>query len=404
VKFSEQIWFPGGLLLLCAAGAQLSTKAFAAAAPYLAGFCLFALVVGAVLGWMYNRGRVVAALVVIGAAAWLLPALYAAEPSSHWLPRTLALLLPLNLMLFGLLPDRGVRAWPSLFAAATLAVQGVVLTSLRWSRDGVAWIELQLDWAPLPPGWFRWAWAGQLTLLAFGVAAILLATVFAWRRRPTDRGLFWSLTAAFVGVLVVSEARLSVLYFGAGALILVVSLVEHAHAMAYVDALTDLPSRRALDEFLPQLHGRFALAMVDVDHFKRFNDAYGHAAGDQMLRKVAGQLTTVGGGGRVFRYGGEEFCVVFPGRSRKDVLPHLEALRARIDATGFSLRGSFRPSQKPLERRAAPRAGRKLHLTVSIGVAELSEKLASPELLIKAADRALYRAKECGRNQVVQAA
>jgi diguanylate cyclase (GGDEF)-like protein len=404
VKFSEQIWFPGGVLLLCAAGVQLSTTAFVAAAPYLTGFCLFALGVGAALGWMYNRGRAVASLVVIGAAAWLLPALYAAEPAPHWLPRTVALLLPLNLMLLSLLPDRGVRAWPSLLAAAALAVQAVVLPSLRWSRAGVSWIELQLAWAPLPPEWFHWAWAGQLTLAAFGVAAILLATVFACRRRPTDRGLFWSLAAAFVGVHVVSVAHLSVLYFGAGALILVVSLVEHAHAMAYVDALTDLPSRRALDEFLPQLHGRFALAMVDIDHFKRFNDTYGHSAGDQMLRKVAGLLTTVAGGGRAFRYGGEEFCVVFPGRSRRDTLPHLESLRARIEATGFSLRGSLRPAEKPSERRAVPQGGRKLHLTVSIGVAELSEKLASPELVIQAADRALYRAKESGRNQVWAAA
>jgi diguanylate cyclase (GGDEF)-like protein len=287
-----------------------------------------------------------------------------------------------------------------LLAAATLAVQALTLTSLRWSRAGVSWIQLQLNWAPLPSEWFGWAWAGQPTLLAFGLAAILLAYLFAWRRRPTDRGLFWSLAAAFVGVHVVSDTRLAMLYFGSGALVLVVSLVEHAHAMAYVDALTELPSRRALDEFLPQLHGRFALAMVDIDYFKRFNDAYGHAAGDQMLRKVASQLRAVGGGGRVFRYGGEEFAVVFPGRPRKDVLPHLESLRARIDATGFSLRGSLRPTQKPSERRATARAGRKLHLTVSIGVAELSEKLASAELVIEAADRALYRAKEGGRNQV----
>jgi len=245
-------------------------------------------------------------------------------------------------MFFALLPDRGLRAWPSVVTVAALAVQGVALASFRWWRAAVSWIEVQLNWALLPPTWFRWAWAGQSTLFAFGVTAMLLAALFSWRRRPTDRALFWSLVAAFMGVHVARNAHLSLLYFGSGALVLVVSLVEHAHALAYVDALTSLPSRRALDEFLPQLHGRFALAMVDIDHFKRFNDAYGHIAGDQMLRKVAGLLTTVGGGGRVFRYGGEEFCVVFPGRARQDTLPHLESLRARIDATGFSLRGSFR--------------------------------------------------------------
>jgi diguanylate cyclase (GGDEF)-like protein len=173
--------------------------------------------------------------------------------------------------------------------------------------------------------------------------------------------------------------------------------------MAYLDALTELPNRRALDEFLPQLHGRFSLAMVDIDHFKKFNDTYGHDAGDQVLRKVAGHLANVSGHGRAFRYGGEEFSVVFPGQSRKEALPHLEALRARIEDAGFSLRGSLRPKRKPRERRSRPRGGKKVHVTVSIGVAELSDKLGSPQVVIEAADRALYRAKEEGRNQIQSA-
>jgi len=267
-------------------------------------------------------------------------------------------------------------------------------------RAAVAWMGLQLDRAPLPPGWFRWSWAGQPALLAFGLAAILLAGHFLWRRRPTDRGLFWSLAAAFVGLHAVHGPRLAMLYFGSGALILAVSLIEHAHAMAYVDALTDLANRRALDEFLPQLHGRFALGMVDIDHFKTFNDTYGHDAGDQVLRKVAGHLATVRGGGRAFRYGGEEFCVVFPDQSRKEALPHLESLRARIEEAGFGLRGPLRPKRKPRERRLWRRGGKKVHVTVSIGVAELGEKLGSAQVVIEAADRALYRAKEEGRNQV----
>ncbi|MGB7218565.1 MAG: GGDEF domain-containing protein [Vicinamibacterales bacterium] len=398
MKFSEQLWFPGGVLLLCAAGVQLSVPALSAAEPFLTGFALLALAAGAVLGGMYNRSRPVASLAVIGAAAWLLPALYTADGAPHWQPQTLALLLPLNLIVFALLPDRGLFARTSLLAATALAVQAVVLLVLP--RGANPWMEGQLAYAPMPSGWFQWSWVGEPALVAFGAAAILLAGIFLWRRRPTDRGLFWLLVAAFAGVHGLHDPRLAMLYFGSGALIVSVSLVEHAHAMAYVDALTGLASRRALDEFLPQLHGRFALAMVDVDHFKRFNDAYGHAAGDQVLRKVAGQLETVGGGGRVFRYGGEEFSVVFAGRSRKDALPHLEALRARIEATGFSLRGSLRPTQKPAERRALPRAGRHVHLTVSIGVAELSEKLASPRLVIEAADKALYRAKQSGRNRV----
>jgi diguanylate cyclase (GGDEF)-like protein len=400
VKLTQQLWFPGGVLLLCAAGVHLWAAGLSAAEPFLAVFFLLALAVGAVLGWMYNRSRPVASLVVLGAAAWALPVLYANATSGapNWRLQALALLLPLNLALFSLLPDQGLRARTSLLSAGALAVQTAALAFLP--REAISWTELQLGRAPLPAEWFRWSWAGQPALLAFGLAAILLASHFLWRRRPTDRGLFWALAAAFVGLHAVHGTRLALLYFGSGALILAVSLIEHAHAIAYVDALTGLPNRRALDEFLPQLRRRFSLAMVDVDHFKKFNDTYGHEAGDQVLRKVAGHLATVSGGGRVFRYGGEEFCVVFPSRTRKEAQPHLEALRARIEDAGFRLRGRLRPKRKPPERRSRSRGGIKVQVTVSIGVAELGESFDSARAVIEGADRALYRAKEEGRNQV----
>jgi diguanylate cyclase (GGDEF)-like protein len=192
-------------------------------------------------------------------------------------------------------------------------------------------------------------------IVASAAAAILLAGLFVWRRRAIDRLL---------------------------------------------DSLTGLPGRRALDRFLRQLTGGGALALVNIDYFKRFNEAYGRDAGDQLIRKVAAQLTAAEGGGRVFRYDGDEFAVVFPRRSRKAALPHLEAVRALMEADCFRLRGPNRPAQKPREHGFVPRGGRKVHVTVSIGVAEFSEKLASPDLVVEAAGKALGRAKERGRNQV----
>ncbi|OGK98098.1 MAG: hypothetical protein A3D33_07520 [Candidatus Rokubacteria bacterium RIFCSPHIGHO2_02_FULL_73_26] len=140
--------------------------------------------------------------------------------------------------------------------------------------------------------------------------------------------------------------------------------------------------------------------MLDIDHFKRFNDEHGHDAGDQLLRMVGATLTRTEGGGRAFRYGGEEFAILFPGRSAVDALPHLEALRRAIEATGFTLRGRDRPTQKP-KRPVAAGPRRKLSVTVSIGVAESDGGEADPREVVKAADRALYRAKGAGRNRVV---
>ena len=141
--------------------------------------------------------------------------------------------------------------------------------------------------------------------------------------------------------------------------------------------------------------------MLDVDHFKRFNDTYGHDVGDQVLMMVAGKLRDVGGGGKVYRYGGEEFTIVFPGRRIADVVPHLEELRKVIAGYRLHLRGSDRPrdSRSGKERRGAGGERATVSVTVSIGVAENGDGLGAVEV-IKAADRALYKAKNQGRNKV----
>ena len=172
--------------------------------------------------------------------------------------------------------------------------------------------------------------------------------------------------------------------------------------MAYVDELTGLPGRRALDEALGRLGGQYAIAMVDIDHFKRFNDEHGHDVGDQLLRKIGVALEMVGGGGRAYRYGGEEFAVLFPAGTVAEALPHLEAVRRAIEHSHFTLRGRIRPATRP--KRPVPVSGRRrLAVTVSIGVAGPHGGTATPEGVIRAADETLYRAKGAGRNRTYAA-
>jgi diguanylate cyclase (GGDEF)-like protein len=139
--------------------------------------------------------------------------------------------------------------------------------------------------------------------------------------------------------------------------------------------------------------------MIDIDHFKKFNDTHGHHVGDQVLRKVAAALAQVGGGGQAFRYGGEEFAVLFSGRSVDETLRHLEQLRQAIEESEFLVRAPDRPLKKPA---AAPvlRASKTLHLTISIGAAEPTRRAATPNKVLDAADTALFRAKQAGRNRV----
>ncbi len=140
--------------------------------------------------------------------------------------------------------------------------------------------------------------------------------------------------------------------------------------MAFRDGLTSLPSRRAFDEAVGKLSGRYAIAMVDIDHFKAVNDQYGHDVGDQVLRMVAARLAAVRGGARAYRIGGEEFALVFAKRGTGDVLGELESLRAAVAGSGFVLRSPERPARKPKRATAKRAPETKITVTISIGVAE----------------------------------
>jgi GGDEF domain-containing protein len=150
--------------------------------------------------------------------------------------------------------------------------------------------------------------------------------------------------------------------------------------------------------------------MVDVDHFKKFNDLFGHDTGDQVLRMVSSRLGAVTGGGHAFRCGGEEFAVVFRGRTLREAFPHLEAVRQAIEETVFTVRGTERVQRTerdritgtPRDRRSGRRreAERDVRVTVSIGLAQAARAWMAPEDVVMAADKALYRAKAAGRNCV----
>lgn len=249
----------------------------------------------------------------------------------------------------------------------------------------------------------------RTSLPTITLATYLLGSLILLARYIKSKTVFDS---AYLGALLATALTLNShlnpaafsLYMGVGGLILVIALVQNAYFIAYIDELTELPGRRALNEEMSRLRGQYAIAMLDVDHFKNFNDTYGHDIGDQVLRMVAAKLAKVGGGGRPFRYGGEEFCIVFPGKDMKATFPYLSTVRQAIDDTRMVLRNKDRPEKRPEkitpQRRRKP--WREVHVTISIGVAEKGGKLYGTEEVIKAADTALYKAKEKGRNRISQ--
>jgi len=157
------------------------------------------------------------------------------------------------------------------------------------------------------------------------------------------------------------------------------------------DALTGLWNRGTILEFLTgeaehfRKHGdSLAVALIDVDFFKRINDSFGHAGGDAVLKELAQRLRAMlRPRDSLGRYGGEELLVVMPGLSREDRGNLMESVRAHVCALPFLVGAA------------------ELHVTVSIGVAWINSTHETPDDLIRRADAALYEAKAAGRNRVV---
>ena len=344
---------------------------------------------GALLAWRFRRWRILAATVLLeGTDRVLAATLGAPTPTSHVVTAAVAAALPVDLTALAWLPERARRV----FAWAVALVAAEALAAALLAQPEAAPVAAVVT-RPLAGGRLP-----VLGMLAFTAALALAAVRLVTRPQALECGMFWTLIGALLAFGVETPAAASVALTGAG-LVLLVSLIETTHAIAYGDELTGLPSRRALTETLTRLDGDYAIAMVDIDHFKTFNDTYGHDAGDQLLRMIGARLADIGGGGRAFRYGGEEFALIFTETTLDDTLPHLEKLRHSIETTGFGLRGPDRPGRRNSKAaRLVPVT--RVSVSVSIGAAAAGRRPARAHEVLDAADAALYRAKRGGRNRV----
>jgi len=140
--------------------------------------------------------------------------------------------------------------------------------------------------------------------------------------------------------------------------------------------------------------------MFDIDHFKKINDRYGHDTGDQVLRFI-GSLLERNRAGRAYRFGGEEFVIVSDKLEFDEVVEALEDLREVIAGKRFVIRGKDRPRSKPEQDRTRDLDPRQIiNLAVSIGLARNAGRYSTPEEVMEAADKALYRSKRSGRNRL----
>jgi diguanylate cyclase (GGDEF)-like protein len=247
------------------------------------------------------------------------------------------------------------------------------------------WVSQWLNPKWLPAAWFTWTPLNQWCVLLWLLVFAVLCWCFIRNNHHRTFDALLALLVIMLLILVPAAARDLVLI--AGLLSLVFSALQKSWHLAYVDELTSLPGRRALQEKLQRSLGIYALAMVDVDHFKKFNDTYGHDVGDDVLRMIAAKINQVTGGGKAYRYGGEEFTIVFSNHSGKEIKEHLQALIDAVAETPFVV--NRRKNQKP----------KTVQVTISIGLTDSINK-ANAAATIKTADQALYTAKKKGRNRM----
>lgn len=383
---------PGGLALL---GIGLWTT-LAPESPLLAeaarGYPYVLLAAAVLLAWRFQKSRIAAAALLLALAHLALTA------GTPVLLLAAATLFPLSIGALALTDDRGLFSRAGLIQLQLGVALPLLLAALAFAAPAET-ERLLGTWAAAP--WGRGeAPLPRIATLSFLAGAALAGAAAARRRRATEAGLLWLLPAALLMLQAPAEGVARGGWLLAGAAVLLVAVVEASYAMAYHDELTGLPARRALRRMMGELQPPYAVAVVDIDHFKRVNDRFGHDVGDQVLRMVAAQLARVGGGGRAYRSGGEEFTLLFPGLSRDEASELAEALRQSVETSPFKLRGRDRPRRKPAETKRSGKEGRSLAVTVSIGVAQSNGRRELPDDVVKAADQALYKAKKRGRNRV----
>ncbi len=311
--------------------------------------------------------------------------------------------LPLNFIGFSMIRERGVISRYGIQSLCIVVLQLILLyVGVFHGAHVLAGLYSITIIFSRPPTW--------LTIPEPGYLLLIFATAFlAWRHwKDIGPGVatataLWAFVAGlnFAGPRSGDAASLPFLYLFASSsgVFLIYAIVARLWRSAFLDELTQLPGRRSMQHHLDRLDDVFSIAMVDLDHFKQVNDRHGHDAGDQILRMVASRLGGIAFG-RAYRYGGEEFAVVAPGVRRKELARQMDTVREEIANTSFYLRSAARPRSKPKEPSRYRSTMKQVPITISVGVAEPSDKTLGAFEVLQQADKALYRAKRLGRNRV----
>ena len=368
--------------------------------PYL--LCLGVML----MSLQFQRGRLLLAAISVAVFYWVVQSYLqtSLNRNTDALRAYLALsfALPVMALYLLLLPERGIWNLQGLIAALGFILLGLACIELGPWILGVN--DAAISYTPNSNDVYMLS--KSASILA-GLTALVGVVLLCIRNEEIEAALLGAILPIYIALAFLHVEYISVSMCIAASLSLVWGLLRSSYSMAYRDELTGLPGRRALNERLKMLGKSYSIAMIDVDRFKRFNDTYGHEVGDEVLKLVASRVRSIKGGGTAYRYGGEEFCVVFPRKTVEATLEPIEKIRDGIASYNMSIRNrSKRPARmkEGSRLRGATRLGSdQVSITISAGVAARSPEHPDPDSVLSEADKMLYKAKRRGRNRVAYA-
>ncbi len=303
---------------------------------------------------------------------------------------------PLFIVIISFLKDRGVitlLGWTRTFVITVLWLGFVYFLIAQ-----VGFVHWMRTYDFLP---FDLLGMSDISLSLLIISVMLFALRAYFKPQPTEYIYLLAIFGVVTVVVLPKTLDHFIIMTTIIALLIVIDIISRSYYMAYIDELTELKGRRAMNEALVKLGSQYTLVMGDIDHFKKFNDTYGHDTGDEVLKLVASEIAKVKGGGEAYRWGGEEFVLLFPGKEAAETVPFVEKVRVGIEKHPFFIRDKNRPDEKPEKVKKRITSPKKVQITMSFGIASKSKSDQTPEEVMKKADIKLYAAKEAGRNCVI---
>lgn len=392
---------PTGILLLSVMLLPLAVEIAPAQKLGLVQLPYYLLVLVASLGLLLSRTR------EAGAAMFLLIVYFCIQqelqsPLEQVRPGSvyflLCLFVPVGIAILAVLPERkSLEFWgiASLLLAPVLLVIGMRVLDQTLAAGGT----LNDIWVPR---------SGEPTILSdqafylFAVATLFCLSAFFVRRDTAQAGLLFSMVFTFATLNWLHLSMISTVMMLSAGIALFVGVMTSLLQMLYEDELTGLADRKALNKAMAGLREGDLLVMADIDKFKALNDTHGHDTGDEVLKLVAGLLGETRERAKAYRYGGEEFTLLFRGRDPDSALAALQEIRERIAAYPIHIRArEHRP--KSTKKGAAYRSDKSdrkaIKTSISMGAVILRAG-ERPADALKRADKQLYKAKKAGRNCV----